>query len=114
VAVNYLKDLIVKFFWNENDRCRFKLAHIRSYLSGRRHSCGRFSWRRLPPPGWPLPPRLAFTRLRLHQLAKGPKQSILAPTLLTTATTTAIVIIIATAGGATVIGTAAGSETHSS
>jgi|GEM_PF-938481 len=32
----------------------------------------------------------------------------------TTATTTAIVIIIATAGGATVIGTAAGSETHSS
>jgi hypothetical protein len=27
-----LKDLISKFFWNENDRCRFKLAHIRSYL----------------------------------------------------------------------------------
>jgi hypothetical protein len=32
MAVNCLKDLIAKFFWNENDRCRFKLAHIRSYL----------------------------------------------------------------------------------
>jgi hypothetical protein len=32
MAVNSLKDLIAKFFWNENDRCRFKLAHIRSYL----------------------------------------------------------------------------------
>jgi hypothetical protein len=30
--VNCLKDLIAKFFWNENDGRRFKLAHIRSYL----------------------------------------------------------------------------------
>ena len=32
MAVNRLKDLIAKFFGNESDRCRFKLAHIRSYL----------------------------------------------------------------------------------
>jgi hypothetical protein len=32
MAVNFLKGLIAKFFWNENDRCRFKLAHVRSYL----------------------------------------------------------------------------------
>jgi hypothetical protein len=63
MAVNCLKDLIAKFFWNENDRCRFKLAHIRSYL-WEEAFMRSFLMAALAAAGWPWQPRPAFTRRR--------------------------------------------------